>query len=86
MANEQHLKLIKQGVRTWNAWRDKEDRDVHPDLEGVDLSGPDLNGVDFSFTNLNRANLQGGKPQSKSRELRRSRRQMAICLESRALS
>jgi hypothetical protein len=37
MANLEHLKILGQGVETWNAWRD-EHRDLSPDLSRADLS------------------------------------------------
>jgi hypothetical protein len=49
--NKEHYKIIKQGVRVWNAWRE-EHPDVVPDLEGVNLKGANLSRV-----NLNGANL-----------------------------
>ncbi len=36
MANEEHLKLLRQGVEAWNRWRE-EILGVRPDLSGVDL-------------------------------------------------
>ncbi|HKG15340.1 MAG TPA: toll/interleukin-1 receptor domain-containing protein [Pyrinomonadaceae bacterium] len=61
MANLEHLEILKQGVDTWNKWRE-EHINVRPDLSGVDLSeanfsGADLSFTDFSDTNLNDANL-----------------------------
>jgi len=37
MANEEQLKILKQGVEVWNAWRG-ENYDVEVDLTGIDLS------------------------------------------------
>ena len=42
MANEEHLAILKQGVDTWNRWR-QEKLDVVPDLDGADLMNADLN-------------------------------------------
>ena len=41
VANEEQLKILKQGVEVWNQWREK-----HPgiDLSGVDLCEADLRG------------------------------------------
>ena len=33
MANEEHLKILKQGVEAWKAWRE-DDLDVFPDQNG----------------------------------------------------
>jgi len=37
MANPEHLKILKQGVKVWNAWRRK-NPDIKPDLSQTDLS------------------------------------------------
>ncbi len=63
MANQEHLDLLKQGVDTWNKWRQKH-LNIRPDLSRADLSETKLSGVDFSRTNLsgtnlNRADLSG---------------------------
>lgn len=39
MANEEHLKILRQGVAVWNAWR-VANPGIQPDLSGVDLSSP----------------------------------------------
>lgn len=57
MANKKHLKILKQGVDTWNAWR-KQHPKSKPNLAGADLSSANLKHVDFSRTNLSTANLQ----------------------------
>jgi hypothetical protein len=43
MADQQHLKRLKQGVRIWNQWRNE-----HP-----------YGNLDLSEANLSRANLSG---------------------------
>jgi len=58
MANEEHLKILRQGVEDWNQWR-KENSDIRPDLRGVNLSGARLSGADLSGANLMRADLSG---------------------------
>ena len=55
MANDDHIARLKEGVATWNAWRD-EHRDVRPDL-----SGADLHGLNLMRANLMGANLQGAE-------------------------
>jgi uncharacterized protein YjbI with pentapeptide repeats len=70
MADPEHLKILKQGVRSWNKWR-KEKPDVRPDLRkanlrfkdlfGVDLSWADLLGADLSFADLSEAKLVKAK-------------------------
>jgi hypothetical protein len=58
MANKEHLKIIKQGVKVWNQWRE-ENPLVEPDLSGASLSEADLFGSNLSWTNLSEANLGG---------------------------
>jgi uncharacterized protein YjbI with pentapeptide repeats len=56
MANQEHLKLLQQGVDVWNAWRKKSS--VAPDLVGADLVGADLVKADLSGADLFRAQLE----------------------------
>jgi hypothetical protein len=58
MANEEHLKILKQGWDAWNQWRMK-NRDVRPNLGGADLGGADLSWADLSVADLGGANLGG---------------------------
>jgi hypothetical protein len=63
MANEEHLKILKQGVEAWNRWRE-ENPEVQPNISGSDLRGSDLreanlHGSNLSFADLRRANLHG---------------------------
>ncbi len=37
MANQEHLDILKQGIETWNQWRNKH-KDIYPDLGGAYLS------------------------------------------------
>jgi uncharacterized protein YjbI with pentapeptide repeats len=60
VANEEHLKLLKQGVGVWIAWRAKEPS-VRPDLSWADLSGADLHGASLSRANLRGADLSGAE-------------------------
>jgi uncharacterized protein YjbI with pentapeptide repeats len=60
MANEAHVRLLKQGVEFWSAWR-RENPDDHPDLSGALLSEVDLGGADLTGANLTRANLSRAK-------------------------
>lgn len=62
MANEEHLKLLKQGAESWNEWRRLNPNMQQPDLSGIDLSEFDfrkinLGGVNFKETNITRADL-----------------------------
>src|SRR5579862_8277669 len=58
MANEEHLALLKQGVKVWNRWRE-EHREVFPDLEGADLDTTDLQGSELYAASLSGASLIG---------------------------
>jgi Pentapeptide repeats (8 copies) len=58
MANDEHVELLKQGVATWNAWRD-ENPDIRPDLSGADLDEANLGGADLIRANVRGANLSG---------------------------
>ena len=40
MANEEHLKILKQGVEQWNKWR--LENAIRPDLVDANLSSADL--------------------------------------------
>ncbi len=57
MANQEQLKILKQGVKEWNQWRN-----IHPDekidLRDVNLVGEDLRGADLEEVDLKRANLK----------------------------
>lgn len=57
MANEEHLKLLKQGVHVWNTWREA-NPEVQPDLSGANLKGDNrLARVNYSRANLQDADL-----------------------------
>ncbi len=68
MANEEHVKLLLEGVEAWNAWRE-EHPEIRPELEyedlsgkvlsGVRLDGALLDGVGFEFARLDGARLDG---------------------------
>ena len=56
MANEEHIKIIKQGGAAWNAWR-AENPNVRPNLRGADLSRANLNCTNLSGADLSYADL-----------------------------
>ena len=56
MANEEHLKILKQGVAAWNKWR-IENPETRADFSGAYLVGADLFRVDLAEANLTEANL-----------------------------
>jgi uncharacterized protein YjbI with pentapeptide repeats len=66
MGNPEHLQILKQGAKAWNAWRGQHE-DITPDLHKANLSGANLEstflylggfevGI-FEGVNLRRANL-----------------------------
>ena len=71
MANREHLRILKRGVKAWNQWREQH-RGISPDLTEADLSEADLAGAtlgrpldshlgeaNLREANLTRANLAG---------------------------
>jgi uncharacterized protein YjbI with pentapeptide repeats len=44
MANEEHLAILNQGVKTWNRWREENPK-IRPDLSNADLREADLSGA-----------------------------------------
>lgn len=58
MANEEHLKILRQGVEAWNRWR-KENPGILPELGDTNLNDADLRNASFSNANLSNANLSG---------------------------
>jgi len=61
MANEEHLKILREGADRWNAWRRAKPEAV-PDLRRADLresllANYDLSRADCNSVNLNRANI-----------------------------
>jgi uncharacterized protein YjbI with pentapeptide repeats len=57
MANEDHVRRLKEGVDAWTAWRRA--KKVVPDLSGVDLRDVDLSGRALGGANLRDADLRG---------------------------
>ena len=51
MANEEHLKILKQGVEVWNRWRG-ENPETRPDLVDADLIGTDFVGMNLRGSDL----------------------------------
>jgi uncharacterized protein YjbI with pentapeptide repeats len=56
MANKEHLKLLRQGVKAWNRWRE-DNPGVQPDFFEANLSKARLSGVDLSRADLRGADL-----------------------------
>lgn len=68
MANAEHIKVLKRGVKTWNEWRYESEIFGHElayvdltkiDLRGINLKGADLREADLRGTNLNGVDLKG---------------------------
>ena len=62
MANQEHLDILKQGIETWNHWRQEHPK-IQPDLSGVFFYQANLSEINLSetilcFTYLGRANLK----------------------------
>jgi hypothetical protein len=62
MANEEHLRILKQGLEIWNHWRE-DNPNTRPNLRRArllmaNLRGANLNRVNFHGANLSRANLR----------------------------
>ena len=55
MADEEHLKILKQGVVQWNKWR--LENAIEPDLADAILGGADLRGANLRRANLSDADL-----------------------------
>jgi hypothetical protein len=58
MADEEHVRILKQGVEVWNKWRD-ENPIKHLNFHRADLTLADLRGVNLSMANLFEAELSG---------------------------
>src|SRR5208283_1364210 len=56
MANPEHLKILKEGVPSWNEWREKSGH-VRPDLTEANLVGADLGTAGLRGANRYPANL-----------------------------
>jgi hypothetical protein len=58
MANEEHLRMLEQGVEVWNRWRE-ENPDIWVDLRQANLRGANLGGANLVGANLSGTNLSG---------------------------
>ena len=58
MANPEHLKILKQGVKAWNHWRGEHALEI-PRLGGADLTGEILIQADLTRADLRAASLGG---------------------------
>lgn len=60
LANEEHLRILSEGVDVWDRWREA-NPEIIPDLDGADLKGKTLSGANLEKANLNRAELRAAK-------------------------
>jgi len=58
MANDEHIAILRQGVKVWNRWR-AENPDVRPQLNRANLSDASLSGSLLYEASLFRADLSG---------------------------
>jgi hypothetical protein len=63
VANDEHLAILRQGVETWNQWRER-NPDSLPDLIGAKLSRRNLADANLSGANLRSAKLVGANLRS----------------------
>jgi len=60
VANEEHLRIIEEGVLAWNHWR-WENPGIKPDLEDADLSEADLSEINLREANMSRVDLRNAQ-------------------------
>jgi hypothetical protein len=58
MANEEYLQILKQGVETWNHWREN-NPEVYVDFSKADFQGMNLSHIDFGEVNLSKTDFSG---------------------------
>lgn len=58
MANQEHLKILRQGSEVWNPWM-RDNPSSITDLSGEDFSGASLTGADLRGADLTGANFSG---------------------------
>jgi uncharacterized protein YjbI with pentapeptide repeats len=56
-ADEEQLRILKQGADSWNAWRSQQAAGIQVDLREANLVRADLSEAKLSFANLIEANL-----------------------------
>jgi uncharacterized protein YjbI with pentapeptide repeats len=58
MANGQHVRMIGEGAKVWNEWKEQHPA-VIPDLADADLRAADLRGINLVGADLSHADLSG---------------------------
>jgi hypothetical protein len=56
VANEEHIKILKQGVEVWNKWR-KDNPDITPDLTSTALNNLNLEGANLIKADFDRTSI-----------------------------
>src|ERR1017187_1972011 len=59
MANPDHLKVLKKGIKAWNTWRRTLDWRIDPDLSNANLKKFDFGDANLYGVNFTGANLAG---------------------------
>src|SRR5215469_12160262 len=57
MADEEQLRVLRQGPKAWNEWRQEAGEETHIDLSGANINGQ----ADLSKANLREASLQSAQ-------------------------
>jgi hypothetical protein len=60
MASEEHLKILKEGIASWNKWR-SENPDIRPNFFGAHFVEKELREANLSHSDLISANLHKAK-------------------------
>ncbi|MGB5686928.1 MAG: pentapeptide repeat-containing protein, partial [Candidatus Electrothrix sp.] len=58
MANRKQLKILRQGIAAWNAWRE-DNPDAKIDLRGAKRDGWDLSGANFRQADIRGVSFRG---------------------------
>ena len=73
MSEREHVAVLREGCRAWNAWRKEVNGSIRPDLSSENLAGADLSGFDLSASCFDGANLKGATLDSANLEGFRAR-------------
>ncbi|MGH1484383.1 MAG: pentapeptide repeat-containing protein [Geminicoccales bacterium] len=57
MADEEHLRILNQGIDVWNTWR-REHNHITPNLENAKIADPSFYELGFAKIGLKRDNLK----------------------------
>jgi len=57
VANEEQVKILKQGIHAWNEWREK-NQEIQPDLTDADICKAYIPVTDFTDSDLTRAQFR----------------------------